>query len=449
MPVLDLEPRAFVAHEAPLQAAIDQISRLGGGLLRLLPGVHETGSIRLRSGVGIEIAPGAVWQACADPAAFPPHQSSVSSRMDIVPWRAFIFADSAQDLSLFGGGRIEGGGQHECFLGRFDNDPNRPYGLHFIDCEGVRVSDLKLRNSAFWMQRYLGCRNVFLRGLDVYNHCNQNNDGLDIDSSRDVVVSDCVIDASDDAICLKSEGAAPAQNIVIRNCIAATHASGIKLGSGSVGGFRNISISGIVLRRSTSPTMWHPLKHWGGLTGIDIASIDGGALDAVSVSDVIMEGYVCPLILRQGRRLSGSVVRQGYATGGDARQGINQDQRTFSPGLPVFESKVFRNVSISGIKARELGPYPIIVSGCPEAPLGQVALNDILLEHRMSPTRDAETALPDEIDDTVYTGPDMWRTGFPCHGVFAREAPQLTCRNVISLPAVGDLRAEFWGTRSG
>lgn len=104
--------------------------------------------------------------------------------------------------------------------------------MFFINCEGVRVADLTMRDSAFWMQRYLGCRNVFLRGLDIYNHCNQNNDGIDVDSSRDVVISDCIVDSSDDAICLKSEGAAPAENIVISNCIIATHASGFKLGSG-------------------------------------------------------------------------------------------------------------------------------------------------------------------------------------------------------------------------
>jgi hypothetical protein len=141
-------------------------------------------------------------------------------------------------------------------------------------------------------------------------------------------------------------------------------------------------------------------------------------------------------------------VRQGYATGGDARQGINQERRVLAHGLPVFESKIFRDVSINRVTARDLGPYPIIVSGCPGAPLGRIVLRDIVLEHRESPAEGDVTQFPATIDDSVYTGPDMWRTKFPSHGVFAREAPMLTCHGVTSRPAPGDVRAEFCGFQS-
>jgi hypothetical protein len=442
MPLLDLEPRSAQAHATRhLQAGVDQIAAAGGGLVRLLPGTHETGSVRLKSGVRVELTPGATWQACADPAEFVYHQSSVPSRMDVVPWRVFIYADGAEDIALYGGGTLEGGGAHPCFFGRFDNDPTRPYGLFFINCEGVRVTGLKMRNSAFWMQRYLGCRNVFLRGLDIYNHCNQNNDGIDVDSSRDVVISDCIVDASDDAICLKSEGAAPAENIVISNCIIATHASGFKLGSGSVGGFRNIVASGLVMRRSRSKVMCHPLQCWGGLTAIDIGCIDGGPLDGLHISDVLLEGYECPMIIKQGKRLSGSVARQGYASGGDGRQGINQLATVQGAGLPVTESKFFQDVTVSNLVGRDLGPYPIIVTGYPGAPLGRVLLRDVRLAHRVAPPAD-QVGLPTRYDDAAYTGPTMFGTHFPAHGLFTREAPGLVCHDFVSVPYPGDRRPD-------
>jgi len=53
------------------------------------------------------------------------------------------------------------------------------------------VENLTLRNSAFWMQRYFSCDHVRLSGLTVWNHANLNNDGLDIDSSQNVLVSHC------------------------------------------------------------------------------------------------------------------------------------------------------------------------------------------------------------------------------------------------------------------
>ena len=163
---------------------------------------------------------------------------------------------------IYGGGTIDGSGDAAIYRDGIENSPNRSYGILMVNCQNISVEDIHLRSSAFWMQRYFHCSGITLRRLKVYNHANKNNDGLDIDSSDDVVVSDCIIDSSDDGICIKSEGEKPSKNIVINNCIVLTHASAIKFGTGSVGGFENIVISNIVIRTSSSTEMLHPLKPW-------------------------------------------------------------------------------------------------------------------------------------------------------------------------------------------
>jgi polygalacturonase len=87
-----------------------------------------------------------------------------------------------------------------------DNDPRRPYGLHLVGCANVTVRHLTLRDPAFWLQRYHGCRNVRLQGLTVWNQANINSDGVDIDGCEDVTIGDCAFDVADDGICLKVDG---------------------------------------------------------------------------------------------------------------------------------------------------------------------------------------------------------------------------------------------------
>ena len=126
------------------------------------------------------------------------------------------------------------------------------------------------------------------------------------------IFGDCIIDSTVDGIFIKSEGGNPAKNIVITNCIVSSHASAIKLGTGSVGGFKNISISNCVICQSKLTEMFHPSGVWGGLTGIDILTTDGGPLRKVIVSNITMDNVQNPIHIRLENRFFGSVARQGY-----------------------------------------------------------------------------------------------------------------------------------------
>ena len=66
--------------------------------------------------------------------------------------------------------------------------------------------------------------NCTLRGLDTYAH-GHNNDGVDVEMTRDVLIENCRFDQSDDGVVLKAGRNAdawrlhrPTERVVVRNC---------------------------------------------------------------------------------------------------------------------------------------------------------------------------------------------------------------------------------------
>lgn len=426
---------AITNNTNAIQAAIDECSSKGGGKVELSEGVYLSGGLILKNNVTLSINTGSILKAIADISLYKLIQSSVISRMDVVPWRAFIRADSQHDINICGGGTIDASGDAQCFRDGIENSPNRPYGLFFVNCSSVSVENLKLRSSAFWMQRYFSCSKVRINRLDVFNHVNKNNDGIDIDSSNDVIVSDCNIDSSDDALCIKSEGERPSKNIVVTNCIVATHASAIKLGTGSVGGFENICISNIVIHRSISKVMMHPMGVWGGLTGIDIATTDGGALRQVQISNISMEDVQNPIHVRLGNRLSGNVARQGYGEVEDKSQGVLENGKS----TKITGDLTLEDVIISNVMAKNVGPYPVIIAGHEGHPVKRITLRDISIKCAVPGTKQDKNA-PVNWKANIYPGRGMYDTCLPVYGLITNFTEGLVLENFYVIPAKGEVR---------
>jgi polygalacturonase len=118
-------------------------------------------------------------------------------------------------------------------------------------CRNVRINGLAFLNSPSWGIHLFSCRDVDIRRITVTcPHFAQNGDGIDIDSSSAVVLSDSVFDVGDDAICLKA-GREPArqprnrptENITIARCRVLRGHGGISFGSETSGGIRNVRVA--------------------------------------------------------------------------------------------------------------------------------------------------------------------------------------------------------------
>ncbi len=354
--------------------------------------------------------------------------------MDTLTFRSFIYGEDLEEVTLCGDGEIDGGGRSPEFsisANPKDNDPNRPYCLHLVNCKRVTVRDLRLQNSAFWMQRYLGCDDVRITGVRNFNHATFNNDGVDIDSSSNVTISDCIFDVSDDAICFKSEGLGMTRNVVVTNCVLSTHSCAIKLGTGSVGGFENVVVSNCVIRPSQSKEMVHGLILLGteaheGIAGIDLGAVDGGSLRHCIFSNIVMQGVESAFTLRLGNRNS---ARLETTYGVCAEKPL--DERT-----STLEHIVFDNID-----ARDLGPYTSPITGFEGHPIRDITFRNITLRNKRPP-KPEEQSKPYEHHPRGY--PISRSIGhIPSSGLFFDHVEGITLQNVRVYPAEGDLRPAY------
>ena len=129
---------------------------------------------------------------------------------------------------------------------KLPNAHTRPHFIQFNRCRNVRLEDFKVRGSPFWTLHLYLCARARVRGVDVRAHGN-NNDGLDIEMSRDVLVENCTFDQGDDGICIKSGRnrdawrlATPTENVLVRNCYVKNAHTVFGVGSEISGGVRNV-----------------------------------------------------------------------------------------------------------------------------------------------------------------------------------------------------------------
>jgi polygalacturonase len=400
-----------------LQAAIDNAAETGGTVV-LEAGTYLTGTLYLKSNVTVVIEAGAVLKGIEDISRYPDIPAPHPQYMEKTHWKALLYARGQENITLRGEGTIDGSGGAECFQTGKGNDPNRPFGLHIVECRNVTVRDLTLVNSGFWMQRYYLCDGVHLTGQKVYNHSNHNNDGVDVDSSRNVVVSDCRIDSSDDALCFKSEGPELCENVTVTNCILSSFASAFKLGTGSVTGFRKFTVSNLVIRPSVAPNMSHPCNAWSGLMGIDLGNVDGGVLEDVLVSNVAIEGVETPIYMKFGTRWK-------------TRQTVEGEKK-------VSDHGVFRNVRIDNVVARDVGPISSSIVGYEGHPIRDVVLSRIQIFNGKASAQ--KPSLDVETHPHQYPFNRVYNTDLPSYGLYLRYVEGLSLNDIRLEPAEGDPR---------
>ena len=291
-----------------IQKAIDKLSALGGGTVTVPAGDFLTGPLELKSGVELHLEMGARLLGVADISAYEKAHWVNPQTGKTSPHCGLIYANGQRDIAITGLGTLDGQGGDPAFnVGKADPG-GRPMIILFRDCKNVVVKDVRLENSAHWVEYYTDCENVRVSGIKVYSHCNYNNDGIDIES-KDVVVENCLFDCEDDAICLKGAGDRLCENVSVSNCQAASNCNAIKLGTGSSTGYRNITISNITVRRASEDNFRHWSTKLAGVTapvtvisGIALEVVDGGILENVNISNISMRDVQTPIFIRMGRR---------------------------------------------------------------------------------------------------------------------------------------------------
>lgn len=393
-----------------IQQAVDKVTAQGGGRVLVPAGTFLSGTIVLKDDVDLHLQRGATLLASTEHKDFPrAKQPTYRSNKDIGGWYALLYADGAKNIAVTGAGTIDGQGAKQLprpYEAGGDKD-GRTRNIMFISCQGVTVDGITLLSSGVWNQHYLNCEDVRIINETVYNHSNRNNDGLDIDGCRRVVISGCIIDSHDDAICLKSTGFAPTEDVVISNCIVSSFANGIKLGTESSGGFRDITVTNCIVRPSREKHIPKGNMYREGITGVSLETVDGGCLENISVSNIIIQQTMCPVYIRLGGRGRKVLESQGEVQPGYAR-----------------------HISVSNITSYDSGNWACSVTGIPGYRIEDVQLTDFNIHQKGGVQVGDFIPTVQEVDEQIkgYPQPTCWKN-LPAAGLFLRHLDGVVVKN--------------------
>ena len=258
-----------------IQAALDACAETGG-VVRIPAGDFLSGSLRIFSRTQLELEAGASLIASHRPEDMISFAAEDTGRaddgLDGAKSGCFLYACHAEDITICGAGRIDGGGRHVFYDdggdGGFHESPLavngfRPRTTYLEDVDRLTVRGITFYDSCFWTLHMAGCRNVLVEGIRIQNDDRgPNNDGIDPDGCRNVVIRDCIVSTGDDAIVLKATRPVAAkygncENITISGCILHSRDSALKIGTETWGDIRNVIFSDCVVDRcSRAAGIW-------------------------------------------------------------------------------------------------------------------------------------------------------------------------------------------------
>ncbi len=262
-----------------IQREVDCVAAAGGGRVVVPAGEWTSGAIHLKSNVELYLSEGAKIVFTENLDDYLPAVRTSWEGIECMGYSPLVYAYGCTNVAITGKGTLAPSVEtrwrawglarkknpaHDAAKKRLaewarDNAPMaerqywkldgslmRPPLIQFNRCKGVRLEGVTIRQSPFWTIHLLCSEDVVVRGLDVY--CDlKNSDGIDIESSRNVLVENCTFEQGDDAVVIKSginhEGrrrAMPSEDIVVRNCVINDGHSMLSIGSELSGGIRNV-----------------------------------------------------------------------------------------------------------------------------------------------------------------------------------------------------------------
>ena len=268
-----------------IQQAIDECSANGGGTV-LLPANHTfmSGPLCLKSNVDLHLEATAVLLANPDEGIYK-LSAFGENRGEGMMW---IYANGADNISITGKGTIHGNGI--AFMGKELDDSYelkpvttfdpRPHVLTLTDVKNLTICDITIRDGAYWTVHLIGCDGAVIDGISLLNNLKiRNGDGIDLDHSRNVRISNCHITSGDDCICLKNrrefEQYGPCHDITVTNCVMTSRSCAIKIGSENMDSIYNVVFDNCVITRSNR--------------GLGIQNRDEGTVTDVMFSNIIMD----------------------------------------------------------------------------------------------------------------------------------------------------------------
>ena len=257
-------------NTAAIARAVDACAAAGGGHILVPAGRWLTGPIHLKSHVDLHLAKGAVVVFSDRFADYLPVVLVRVGGVDLYNYSPLIYARDCTDVAVTGPGRLNGNGRAWWAWQRRQTrevvrlapggvpvekrvfgTPEaaiRPNFVVFYHCSNVLLEGFSIGSGPCWTLQPVYCEDVIIRRLNVDTD-GPNNDGLDPDSCRNVLIEKCRFSTGDDCVVLKSgyneDGwrvNRPTENVVMRDCVGLRGHGGFVVGSEMSGGVRNVYV---------------------------------------------------------------------------------------------------------------------------------------------------------------------------------------------------------------
>ena len=361
-----------------IQSAINAAAEKGGTVY-LPGGKYLSGTVRLKSFVTLFLDAGATLLGSPDSSDYDPYEklnyNSCSDPETTYFNSALVRAENAHNFAIAGRGIIDGNRRKR----------HGPKPIALKRCQQFSIRDITLQNAPNYNISMLGCDYVEIQGVTIFNGY---ADGIDPDCCRYVRISNCYIEAWDDAIVPKASPSLgeirPTENLTVTNCVLTTASNALKFGTESSGDFKNIAFSNCTI--FARPDKWGR----GPRTGVSLESVDGSNIDGVVVSNLVMEGVQAPIFIRLGNR--------------------GRCQQTPTPGT-------VQNVSISNIVATG-STVTSSITGIPGHYVRNVTLENI----RISAAGGGAATELREVPEAVAKYPEEDMFGpLPAYGLYCRH----------------------------
>jgi len=373
-----------------IQKTIDECSKNGGGTVTFKPGEYLTGSLFIKNNIKFIIPKNVKVLGSENIKDY----KEIDTRIAGIEMKwpaALINVKNQENVSIEGEGIIDG--QGKVFWDYYwdlrknnyeprglrwivDYDAKRPRTILVSNSKHIFVKNLNIQRAGFWTVQVLYSQYITVDGLKIKNNIGghgPSTDGIDIDSSKWILVKNCDIDCNDDNFCLKAGRDWDGQRVnksteyvVIKDCIARAGAGLFTLGSETAGSIRHVYVSNI--------------KGLGTKNGLNIKSATnrGGIVEDIYLENIKMDSVrtFMQVGMNWNPAYSYSKLPKEFTYDSIPEHWKKMLHKVEPPskGIPTFRNITLNNINVKGAKTA------INVSGIEKSIIKNVTLNNVYIE---------------------------------------------------------------------
>ena len=241
-----------------------------------------------------------------------------------------------------------------------------PVMLSIVKSKRILLEGVTFKNSPGWCIHPLSCESLTLNDVKVFNPWySQNGDALDVESCKNVLVTNCFFDAGDDAICLKSgkdedgrRRGEPCENVIIKNNTVLHGHGGFVIGSEMSGGVKNIYVEDCTFLGTDVGLRFKSTRGRGGV-------VENIYINNINMINIPNE----PLLF--------DLFYGGKGAGEESEEDLLSRMKTAIPPV-TEETPAFRDIHISNIICRGSG-RAMFFNGLPEMPIRNVTVKNVVM----------------------------------------------------------------------